>query len=418
MAGSLTDGSWTGEGRGVEGSLMLGIDAGSANTAAVLADLSGGEPQVIGVGLVPSAGVRRGMVVDLAAAAESIRSAAQQAFGMAGRTGSVAVASVGGTHIQSLISTSTVPVHRPSHGVTPEDVRRALDVAAVVELPAGREVMHVVPRAYRLDGADGVAHPIGLAGRRLEVEAHLITGESLPRQNYLEALRQAGLTVTDFQAGIRAAGEAVLTRQEREAGALLLDIGAGTTGVAVYDRGHLWHVSVLPVGGEHITADLAALLQVPVSHAEQLKIERGWAAEDLAPDTGFELMSPSGHKARTVSDKQVARIIESRALEILQLAAGQVKRSGYAGLFPGGLVITGGSARLRGLIALAGDCLGLPARVGTPEGPLVGSPEFATAVGLVQWGARLARDEAAAAVAAAEQDRWGRVKNWLRSLFD
>jgi cell division protein FtsA len=185
----------------------------------------------------------------------------------------------------------------------------------------------------------------------------------------------------------------------------------------VYDQGHLWHLAVLPIGGEHITADLAALLQIPVTAAEELKIERGWAAADQCPDTSFELVSPSGQKTREVTDKQVAEIIESRALEILQLAAAQVKRSGYAGLFPGGLVLTGGSARLRGLAGLAGDCLGLPARVGSPEGPLVGSPEYATAVGLVQWGARLAQDEAAAATEVAKQNRVGRMKNWLRSLF-
>jgi len=402
----------------VEGSLVLGIDAGSANTAAVLADLSGGEPQVIGVGLVPSHGIRRGMVVDLAAAADSIRSAVAQAAGMSGRSGGApAVASINGTHIQSLICYAEVPVHRPSHGVTPEDVRRALDEAAVVELAPGRELIHVLPRAYRLDHADGVANPMGLAGRRLGVEAHLVTGESLPRQNYLEAMKLAHLEVSDFQAGIRAAADVVLTREEREAGALLLDIGAGTTGVAVYDRGHLWHVGVLPVGGEHITADVAALLQVPVSVAESLKIERGWAAADQCPDTAFELMSPSGQKAREVTEKQVAEIIESRVLEILQLAATQVKRSGYAGLFPGGLVLTGGTSRLRGLAPLAADCLGLPARVGAPDGPLVDGPEFSTAVGLVKWGARLAQDEAAAAVEVAKHDRLGRMKNWLRSLF-
>jgi cell division protein FtsA len=249
------------------------------------------------------------------------------------------------------------------------------------------------------------------------VEAHLISCDSLLRQNSLEAMNRAGLEVADFQVGIRAAGDVVTTRAEREAGVLLLDIGAGTTGVAVYDQGHLWHLAVLPIGGEHITADLAALLQIPVSAAEALKIERGWAATDQCPDTSFELVSPSGQKTREVTDKQVAEIIESRALEILQLAAAQVKRSGYAGLFPGGLVLTGGSARLRGLAGLAGDCLGLPARVGSPEGPLVGSPEYATAVGLVQWGARLAQDEAAAATEVAKQNRVGRMKNWLRSLF-
>lgn len=400
------------------GSLLLGIDAGSVSVKAALADLAGGTPQIIGVGLVPSAGLRKGLVVDLTLAAGAIQEAAGKALEMAGATGNVpVVAGIGGTHILSLVGKSEVAVHRPAAGVAPEDIRRALDEAAAIGLPAAREVLHVVPRAYQLDGAEGVVNPLGLAGRKLAVEAHLITGEAASRQNQLEAVRGAGLEVVDLEASIRAAGDAVLTRAEREKGVLLLDIGAGTTGVAVYDQGHLWHTAVLPVGGEHITADVAALLQVPVAAAETLKLERGWAAADLAPDSTFELVSPSGQKAREVTDKQLAEIIESRVLEILQLAAVQVKRSGYPGLFPGGLVITGGTARLQGLPAVAADCLGLVARVGLPDGPLVGSPEFATAVGLVQWGARLAQEEAAAATEAAKLDKWGRVKNWLRSLL-
>lgn len=397
---------------------MLGIDAGSANVVAALADLSGGDPQIIGVGLVPSAGICKGVVVDLKAAADSMRKAVDQACDMAGKPGvTQAVVSLSGAHILSLVGTAEAPVHRPSQGVSPEDVRRALDEASAVTLATGRELIHVAPRAYRLDGADGVMSPLGLAGRRLQVEAHLITGDALPRQNHLEAVRTAGLTVADFSVAIRAAGEAVLTPAEREAGVLLLDIGAATTGVAVYDRGHLWHVAVLPVGGEHVTSDIATLLQVPVASAEQLKIERGWASVTNCPDSAFELVSPSGKQVREVTDKQLAEIIESRVEEILQLAASQVKRSGYAGLFPGGLVLTGGGSKLQGLVELAADCLGLPARIGRPEGPLVGSPEFSTAVGLIQWGNRLVIDEAAAAAEAAKQDKWGHVKNWLRGLF-
>jgi cell division protein FtsA len=407
-----------GEALRVEGSVVLGIDAGSANTVAALADLAGGIPQIIGVGLVPSRGLRKGTVVDLDASAQSIREAVQKACEMAGRPpGGPAVVAVSGTHVESLVGTAEVAVHRPAYGVSPEDIRRALDEASAVPLPQGRELIHVAPRAYRLDGADGVANPLGLAGRHLFVEAHLITAETLPRMNYVEAAREAGLEVIDFGLAIRAAGDSVLTREEREAGVLLLDIGAGTTSIGVYERGHLWYTAVLPVGGEHITADIAALLQVPVGSAEELKLQRGWAAADQAPAESFELVSPSGQNVRELADKQLAEIIESRVLEILGLAAAQVKRSGYTGLFPAGLVLTGGTSHLRGLAAVAGDCLGLPARVGVPAGPLVGNPEFATAVGLVQWGARLAQDEAAAALDAAKHGKWSRVKAWLRGLF-
>jgi cell division protein FtsA len=402
----------------VERSLVLGVDAGSANVAAVLADLAEGAPRIIGIGLVPTNAVRRGLVVDLAGAARSIQEAVSQACAMAGHTGVTrAVVAVSGGHIRSVAGSAEVAVLRPAAGVTPADVRRGLDAAAAVELEPGREVIHVVPRRYRLDGAEGVMNPVGLTGRMLQVEANLITGESLPLRNYLLAAREAGLEVVDYQLAIRAAGEAVLTREEREAGVLLLDIGAGTTGVAVYDRGHLWHAGVIPVGGDHITADIATLLHMPVAAAERLKIERGWASAGLAPDGCFELVSPSGHSVREVADKQLAEIIESRVQEILQLAAREVKRSGYPGLFPAGLVLTGGTAKLNGLVTAAADALGLPARVGTAGGTLAEDPVFATAVGLVAWGSRLVQEEAAAAAEAAKRDHWGRVRNWLKSLF-
>lgn len=396
---------------------MLGVDAGSARTAAVLVELTEGGPQVVGVGLLPSAGLRKGVVVDLAAAATSIKEAVAQACQMAGRPGVTrAVMGISGPHLRSVVGSATRPVHRPAAGVSAEDLRAVLkDAADGVDQAEGREVIHVVPRQYQLDQSGPLADPLGLMGRSLTAEAHLITGDSAPVQNYLLAAREAGLDVVDYQVGIRAAGEAVLTRQEREAGVLFLDIGAGTTGVAVYDQGLLYHVTILPVGSEHITTDLAVLLQTPVSIAERLKIERGWATADLSASEPFELPSPSGQRVREVTERQVAEIIEPRVHEILQLSAQAVKRSGYTGLFPAGLVLTGGGSRLRGLLEVAADGLGLPARLAMPEGPLVAGPEFATALGLTTWGARLAVQEAVAA--AKDGSRWPRVKEWVRGLF-
>lgn len=401
----------------MEPTLVLGVDTGSARTVAVLAEVAEGRPRVIGVGRVPCQGLRRGVVVDLEATAAAIEQAVKQACDQAGcQPVSRAVISISGGHIATVGGSASVPVHRPSHGVAPEDIRRALDSAAAVELAPGRKVIHVLPRAYRLDNADGVADPLGMAGRQLEAEVNLVTGDELPVENGLRAAMRAGLQVSDYLVGVRAAGQAVLTREERDAGVLLLDIGAGTTSVAVYDRGHLWHLAIIAVGGERITSDLAALLQVPVAVAEELKLQRGWASVDLCPDTRFELVSPSGHKVRELDDRQLAAIIEPRVEEILQLAAATIKRSGYAGLIPGGLVLTGGGSQLQGLLEVAADSLGLKARIGIPEGELLGKPEYATVAGLVAWGALLAESEAAAT--AEEQRRTGnRIKNWLTALF-
>lgn len=399
-------------------SQVLGIDAGSTHAVAVLSEGGPDGPRVRGVGMVPAAGVRRGIVVDLEAASRSIREAVRQALEAAGAEGvERAVVSVSGAHLRSLTGRAAVSVHRPVTGVSPEDVRRALDQASVVELPEGREVIHNLPRSYSLDGGDGISEPLGLAGRSLEATAHLITGKALQVQNALRAATGAGLVILDYLVGVRAAGQAVLTAEERESGVLLLDIGGGTTSVAVYERGHLWHVAVIPVGGDLITSDLATLLHIPVAVAESIKVERGWASVELCPDARFELISPSGQRVRELEDQRVAAIIESRVHEILGMAAEQVQRSGYTGLFPAGLVLTGGGSRLQGLLEVAADGLGLPARLGASGDPSASEPELSTAVGLAQWGARLAEEEAQARAQVASTSGWSRLREWLTGVW-
>jgi len=401
----------------VDAPLVLGVDAGSARVAVVLAELAEARPQVIGVGLVPCTGVRRGVVVDMEATARAIRAAVSQACDMAGRSQATrAVLSISGPHIQSTLGIAEIPVHRPSRGVTPEDVRKVLDTAAQLELPAGREVIHLVPRGYAVDGADGVSDPVGLLGRRLEGTVHLIIGDSLPVQNALRTASAAGLKVIDYQLAVRAAGQAVLTPEERQAGVLLVDFGAQTTGVAVYDRGHLLHTGLLDIGSDQITHDLARTLSLPGSVAEELKTQRGWAATDLCPDDRFELVSPSGQRVRQLTDKQIAAIIEPHVQGLLREVAAEVRRSRYQGLFPGGLVLTGGGSRLQGLAATAADGLALPARIGVAPDPLAGQPEFATAAGLVMWGARLVQEVAAAAGPRSTEKR-SRLRNWFGRLF-
>jgi len=402
----------------MDGSLILGIDAGSSRTVAVLAELADNRPQVIGVGVKPCVGVRKGVVVDLESAAVAVRQAVSEACQMAGRSDATrAVVGVSGTHILSIVGSAEVPVQRPARGIGPADVRRALDLAANIEMPAGREVIHVVPRSYAVDGNEGAMDPLGLSGRRLQARAHLVTGDSLRVQNGLRAAMRAGLQVGDYQVGIRAAGQAVLTPAECESGVLLLDIGAGTTGLAVYDHGHLFHLAVLPLGGEQITEALVTDLQVPLAVAEELKTKRGWAAVDLCPDAPFELVTPSGQRIRELTDRQLAETISPRVQELLGQVALEVKRSGYKGLFPAGLVLTGGGSRLQGLVSVAADSLGLSVRVGIPTDPLVCEPEYATAAGLVHWGARLAEDEAAVAAEAKSRDRWSAVTRWMKGLF-
>jgi cell division protein FtsA len=289
-----------------------------------------------------------------------------------------------------------------------------------VDLPEGREVMHVLPRAYQVDGASSVADPIGLAGRSLSAEVTLITIDAFAVQNLLRAVTAGGLTLLDYGAGARMAGEVALTALERSSGVLYLDVGGGTTTVAVWEEGHLWDLFVLPVGSDHITADLATVLRIPVTQAEQLKCEHGWAAESQAdPERLIELPTPSGLGTRQVKEAELAQIIGSRVEEILQLAASGVKRSGYAGLFPAGLVLAGGGSQLRGLVAFASDSLGLPARLASPELDGEGAgPSWTTAIGLARWGApRLVPEPAETAATLAPAGPLQRMKRWLAGLF-
>lgn len=404
----------------MERSHVLGIDAGSAQVRAVLAEVSQDGSRLVGVGSAESGGIRRGVVTDLAAAMGAIASAATRACTQAGLAElPQAVIAIGGAHLRSISGSSTVPVHRPAAGISPLDLRRALDGAAQIDLPEGREVMHVLPRAYQVDGAEGVADPLGLAGRSLRADVTLVTVDRFAVQNLLRAVTASGLQLLDYGAGARFAGELILTDQERKSGVLHLDLGAGTTSVAVWEEGHLWDLFVLPVGSDHITADLATVLRIPVAQAESLKELHGWASPAQAdPESVVELPNPSGFGTRQVPQTELAQIIGSRVEELLQLAANGVKRSGYTGLFPAGLVLSGGGGELRGLLSLASDSLGLPARLATAPEELPG-PQWLTAASLAEWGAQRLAEVVPEAAAAAEPASGliVKMKRWLAGLF-
>lgn len=405
----------------MERSHVLGIDCGSAHVRAVLAEVTQDGSRLVGVGEADSAGIRRGVVTDLTAAMGAIATAATRACTQAGLSElPAAVVSIGGAHLRSVPGSSTVPVHRPASGITPLDLRRALDRAAQIDLPDGREVMHVLPRAYQVDGAEGVVDPIGLAGRSLRADVTLVTGDVFAVQNLLRAVTAGGLTVLDYGAGARFVGERILTPLERSSGVLHVDLGAGTTTVAVWEEGHLWDLFVLPVGSDHITADLATVLRIPVSQAEALKRVHGWASTAQANSvTMIDLPTPSGFGVRQVPELDLAQIIGSRVEEMLQLAAGGVKRSGYTGLFPAGLVLSGGGSQLRGLLSFASDSLGLPARLASAPADAPGL-EWLTAVSLAQWGAQRLAPAAEEVAAAEEETRPGafvKMKRWLAGLF-
>ncbi len=350
----------------------------------------GGEARVIGVGLVPARGLRKGAVVNVEDATADIIDSLEEAERTSGYTIERAYVSLSGTHISSLNSRGVVGVSR-GQGITVEDMERALDAACAVAVPHNQEIVHVIPRGYVVDEQDGVHDPVGMHGFRLEVEAHVILASSTAIQNLVKCVEGAGVAVDELVLGSIAAGDAVLTETEREMGVVLADIGAGTVDLAIFIDGTVWHTVALGMGGEYITKDIAIGLRLPPDVSEQIKIEHGYAlAEHVAPEEEINV-SAFSDDVKSVSRRQLAVIVEARAREILAMIQQEIKRSGYDGLLPAGVVLCGGTATLDGIEALGRDILGLPVRIGEPRNlhglvDRVSGPTHAVGAGLMEWG--------------------------------
>ncbi|MGB9885547.1 MAG: cell division protein FtsA [Moorellales bacterium] len=407
--------------------LVAALDLGSSKTVALLAEIgSEGHPVVVGVGQVRSVGLRRGMVVDIEEAARGAARAMAQACQMAGVGPAAVAVSFTGPHVLTLQNRGVVAVVNPHREIGPEDVSRVLQAAQVANIPPDRQLLHVLPCQYLVDGYDGIVDPTGMAGSRLEVEATLVLAAATSVQNLGKVMDRAGIppAVRELVFSGLASAEAVLLPAEREVGVLLVDIGGGATEYAVFQRGNLREAGVVPVGGEYITSDLAVGLRIPLPSAEEVKRRHGCVLAGSQPDDEFvEVPDIGGEKLKAVSRRMLATIIEPRVQEILNLVRQKLgaKSPGY--LLPGGAVLTGGTAALPGMAQLAAQVLEMPVRIGYPpvlEGvaDLVRGPEYATAVGLLYHGARLlARPEAAASVEPLGSGWLGRFWSWLKDFF-
>ncbi|MDI7249379.1 MAG: cell division protein FtsA [Bacillota bacterium] len=405
--------------------LAVGVDVGTSKVAAIVGEVRrDGTCDIIGFGVTPSAGMRKGVVVDIEGVSRAIADAAQKAGRMAGVEIKSAYVSISGSHLSSLNNPGVVAVARDDREITAEDVDRVLDAARVLNVPADREIVHVVPREFVVDGYDGVKDPVGMLGVRLEVQAHVVTGAVTSIQNLLKGVARAGLQVEDLVVAALASGEAVLLPAERELGVLVLDIGGGTTDLCIFEHGNPWYSAVVPVGGEHITGDLAVGLRTPPTEAERIKLEHGRARPcPEAEDDVFEVPNVGGTGKRQMSGTLVAEIISPRLQELFALVRQQVARSGRAGQIPGGVVLCGGCALLPGIAEMAEEELGMPVRIGNPSGlgglaDMVSSPAFATTVGLLIYATRrgpgLLRAEARGGVLVS---LWDRLRRALGDFF-
>jgi cell division protein FtsA len=400
---------------------LVAMDIGSSKICTLVGEADeAGVLRILGVGVVPARGIRRGVVVNIAEATDAIRASVERAERTSGYQIRRAIVGIAGPYVASVNSKGTASVLREERGITPADVQRAVENARVIAIPHSREILHVLPRAFTVDGQEGIRDPIGMYGFRLEAEVHIVTAEVGPLANLRRCIESAQIEVEELVLSPLASAEAVITEGEREMGVALVDIGAGTTDLAVFVEGSVAYTMVIPVGGQHITNDLAYGLHVPAPVAEEIKIRHGHAlaaaipAEEQITVQGFGDNGPV-----TFSRREMAEIIEARVQEIFQLVLGELRKSGYERLLPAGLVLCGGTARLPGIREVAREHTGMPVRIGMPWdlgglAETLRSPAFATAVGLLRWGLRA---DAAAAYAASEGSWWARLWQAVRGIL-
>jgi cell division protein FtsA len=407
---------------------VVGLDVGTTKICCVVAELrANGTLQVVGLGDAPSRGLRKGVVVNLDATVAAIKAAVSKAEAMAGLDVEQASIGVAGGHIRSFNSRGVVAVSGKDHAVSKEDVDRVMSAAQAVSIPNDREILHVLPQEFVLDDQGAITSPQGMIGSRLEANVHIITAASTAVQNLVTCANRAGIEVRDAVIHQLAVAEAVLTADERELGVASIDIGGGTTDLAIFEKGAIWHTAVLPVGGDHFTNDLAIGLRTPIPDAERLKKSYGCAMSALvAEGESIEVPSVGGRKPRLLSREVMAEILQPRATEIFGLIRDEVVRAGFERSLNAGVVLTGGGCLLPGTIEVAEQVFDAPVRTGHPEGAAgLGLPEWgpqhAAAMGLALFGARSRppRKRASALVAPGVGLRGvgGRVRAWFAEMF-
>jgi cell division protein FtsA len=401
--------------------IIAGIDIGTTKICTLIGQMSDGlMPRIVGVGVVPSRAVRRGMIVNVHEVTEAIARSVDKAEQTAGIQVERAYVSISGDHVTGVNSRGVVAISRGERGVVLSDIERALDAAQAIAIPHNQEVLHVIPRNYNVDGQEGIREPLGMHGFRLEVEAHIITGARSAVRNLTKCIEALDIEVEEVVLDPLASGEAVLTDTEREMGVVLADIGGGTTDIGIFIEGSVWHTVILPIGGHHLTNDIAVGLRAPYAAAEEIKKKYGHARSGGIPEDEMLDIAAFGEQAQQqISRKFLAGVIEARTEEIFELILKEIKRSGYDGLLPAGLVICGGTADLSGIQALGREILDLPVRVGAPRGlrglvDVLNDPAYATSVGLLLWGLR---QESALRPRTGKTSVWRKTVQWLRRAF-
>lgn len=408
----------------MEAQIIVGIDIGTTKICTLVArEEADHSMTILGVGIEPSRGMKKGIIVDLQDATASIAKSIEKAERSSGYEISTALVSLAGSHVSSINSRGVAGI---TGGVVSQiDINRALESAQAVAIPHNREVVHVIQRGFSVDGQDGFTKPIDMHGYRLEVETHIITAAAASVENIRKCAEAAGIRIKQFVLNPLASGEVVLTETEKHLGVLVCDIGGGTTDLAIYVDNNVWHTMVIAVGGDLVTSDVAHGLRLSLVQAEDIKKRYGHAVENMVGEHEvFQVKTFGADQAVEVSRRELAYIIEARIEEIFQFVLQEIKRSGYDGLLPAGIVLTGGTSLLPGIDTLASEVLGMPARIAHPDN-LVGlvdqlySPAFSTSVGLLKWAQIMTRSASAKRITKGipPLDWWDKVKGFVKRFL-
>ncbi|MCC6956087.1 MAG: cell division protein FtsA [Anaerolineales bacterium] len=411
--------------------ILIGIDIGTTKICTLVArEESLDQLRILGVGIEPSQGLRKGVVVDLEAAAQAVARSVEKAERTSGVEVLSALVSMAGSNVSSMNSKGVVGV--AGRVIDQGDVARAVDAARAIAVPHNREIVHVIQRGFNVDGQEGISMPIGMHGYRLEVETHIITAATASVENLRQCVAAAGIEVSQFVLNPLASAEVVLSEAERQMGVVVCDIGGGTTDMAIYVDGDVWHTAVLSIGGNHITSDIAQVMHLPATQAEEIKLQHGHANPDEIDAQQYFSLRPFGDQdVVQASHLELVEIIHARVEEIFNMVVQEIKRSGYDGLLPAGMVLTGGVSALPGIRTIASQVLGVPVRTSKPEN-LVGmvdrldSPAYSTSVGLLRWGMLMNEFSPEGVSRHPRTGRgridasfvdWERIKGWLRRLL-
>ena len=407
--------------------IVVGLDIGSRKVCTVIGELGENDQiEIIGVGTAPSLGIRKGVIIDLDQAIQSVKESISSAERMAGTRINSAFVSIAGSHISSVNSKGVIAISGESPEITEKDIEKVIEAAKAGIVSSEKELIHTLSREFIVDGQSGISDPLGMSGARLEGKVNIVTGSITAVQNLIKCVEGAGLDIEEVIFGTLASSNAVLSGAEKDLGVLLIDIGAGTTEITIFIEGGLAYSAVLPVGGNQITNDLAVGLRTSIEEAEKIKINYGSAVENnVSPEKLLEISSINGKDKSNVSQKYLVEIIEPRVSEIFSLVGAEVRRSGCYNMIPGGIVITGGSSLLPGMLEVAEQVLNLPSRLGRPnyEGELadlINDPCYSEAVGLLSFATKkysIGRSFQSTKRKTRVTNIFTKIINWLKDFF-